>query len=134
MRPEEIDSFGFDYARPFIRALNKLGPTLQDGLEKTLRRLASDFQHPALHTKRVRGSRSSDIYEARLNRDYRLIFAMRSPICLLFVASHDKALTKAVLYDIMRRYASGAEPEPELIDELLEQPVGRATIAEILDM
>lgn len=58
----------------FDRAYEKKSAAQQDKLDETLERLRNNPAHPSLRVKRVRGTRSGEVWEASINMRRRLTF------------------------------------------------------------
>ena len=82
-----------EYSDYFVQATYLLPKEIQKKLAKALRLLAQDPRNTGLRTKPIKGlpSSSPKIYEARVNRDYRLTYERkeRDIILLRTVGKHD---------------------------------------------
>lgn len=81
-----------EYAESFRRWYTKLPKGIKAKTKKALRLLAKDPRHPSLRSKPIQGA--PGIYEARIDRDYRLTYE-RLPddiLRLRVVGKHDEAL------------------------------------------
>ncbi len=80
-RIERADSFVKDYLR--------LSPQVQGRVEKAIKLLVRNIQHPSLRAKRVQGTKR--IWEARVTRQYRLTFEIcpGNVLRLRRVGTHD---------------------------------------------
>ena len=73
----------------FEKHYSKLQLNIQKKVIKALRLIKDDFYHPSLHTKKIKGVRES-LWEARVDKNYRLIFTLKEHICCLQkVGPHD---------------------------------------------
>jgi mRNA-degrading endonuclease RelE of RelBE toxin-antitoxin system len=78
-------------SRRFNKAFLKLPPHVQDKVLKALELLDADFRHPGLRTKRIKGS--DDIFEARVDRHYRLTYERQGDVLILRnVGAHDETI------------------------------------------
>ncbi len=76
--------------RDFYR---KLPSPIQKKVDKQLRLLANNPRHPSLQVKKIQGT--PGIWEARVDRRYRLSFEMSSDtIYLRVVGNHDDVLKR----------------------------------------
>jgi mRNA-degrading endonuclease RelE of RelBE toxin-antitoxin system len=76
----------------FLQAYRELPPEVQAKVKKALRLLSENPRHPSLQTKPIQGA--PGIYEARIDRRYRLTYA-RLPGDILqirVVGAHDETL------------------------------------------
>ena len=77
----------------FNKAYRRLPADVQDKVGKQIERLASNFRHPSLHTKKVKGR--AGIWEVRVDDFYRLTFEIsEDTIFLRVVGNHDDVLKK----------------------------------------
>lgn len=77
--------------KTFDKAFLKLPEHLQTKAEKAVRLLLNDFFHPSLHTKKMSGQK--DIWEARVDYQYRFTFTLDSDtIVLRVIGNHDEVL------------------------------------------
>lgn len=75
----------------FKRAYQKLPNEVQEKVKKTLKYLDADPRHPALRVHPIRGTKG--IFEARVDRKYRLSFEFSSDTLILRnVDNHDDCL------------------------------------------
>ncbi|PIS39733.1 MAG: hypothetical protein COT33_00415 [Candidatus Nealsonbacteria bacterium CG08_land_8_20_14_0_20_38_20] len=73
----------------FIREYKKLTPQLQKKTDKALKFLLQNLHHPSLKAKKY--DEKGDIWQARVDDNYRFYFLMRSrTYILLEVKSHPK--------------------------------------------
>ena len=78
----------FQSTRPFDRDYSRLPGSVKDQVDKQLGLLLTNPQHPSLSFKRVRGT--AGIWEARVNRAYRMTLEITGEIYLLRrVGTHD---------------------------------------------
>lgn len=76
----------------FKKGYDKLPQTLRKKTKKAINFLKQDLFYPSLNTKKMGGS---DIWEARVDKHYRLTFAKREDtITLLTIGPHDEGLGK----------------------------------------
>ncbi len=72
----------------FEHDFSDLPATLQKRVEKTLRLLDTDFHHPSLHAKKMKGS--NDVWEARVSLSYRITYQVSGDTLILRrVGAHD---------------------------------------------
>lgn len=77
--------------KTFDKAFLKLPEHLQAKAEKAVRLLLNDFFHPSLHTKKMSGQK--DIWEARVDYQYRFTFTLdNDTIVLRVIGNHDEVL------------------------------------------
>ena len=75
----------------FKEDFKNLSPEIQKRAEKSLRLLTENLRHPSLRVKKMEGL--PDIWEARVNRDYRFTFQLQEKSCILRrIGPHDKTL------------------------------------------
>lgn len=75
----------------FKRAYKSLPGEAQARVKNTLRMLAVNIKHPSLHVKKIKGT--DNIWEARVNLDYRLTFQIvKDYFILRNVGRHDPTL------------------------------------------
>lgn len=75
----------------FRRDYGRLSKIVQQKVDRQVAMLAKDPRHPSLRVKKIRGT--SGIWEARVDRGYRMTFAMRDDVIILRrVGAHDQAL------------------------------------------
>jgi mRNA interferase RelE/StbE len=74
------------------RAANEIAdapPGVRKAAYKQLRLLASNLNHPSLHAKKY--DEAKDIWQARVNRNWRFYFKIVSGVCLITnVIAHPK--------------------------------------------
>ena len=76
----------------FKKAYDKLPQALKKKTKKAINFLKQDLFYPSLNTKKMRGS---DLWEARVDKHYRLTFSKgEDAITLLTVGPHDEGLGK----------------------------------------
>jgi addiction module RelE/StbE family toxin len=82
------------FSRRFLKSYARLPAAVQEKIRKQLALLAENPRHPSLQTKPIQGA--SGIFEARIDRDYRLTYERESDDTLLLrvVGKHDEALKK----------------------------------------
>ena len=80
------------FSKHFLRLFARLPAPLQDKVKKQIGLLAENPRHPSLQTRPIQGA--AGIYEARVDRDYRLTYERQADDTLLLrvVAKHDQAL------------------------------------------
>jgi addiction module RelE/StbE family toxin len=80
------------FSRQFLRLFARLPVAIQEKVKKQIRLLAESPRHPSLQTKPIQGA--AGIYEARVDRDYRMTYERLNDDTLLLrvVARHDQAL------------------------------------------
>ncbi len=75
----------------FKRQYDNLPVQIKKKVDSKIRFLSLDFQHPSLHTKKIRGCR--DIWEARVDLKYRMTFEIiEETIFLRVVGNHEDVL------------------------------------------
>ena len=75
----------------FRKAYRKLPTNIQDKAKKALRFLDEDPRHPSLRVRKIQGT--DDIFEARIDRKYRLSFQFSGDDKILRnVDNHDECL------------------------------------------
>lgn len=73
----------------FSKDLYKAPPRVQRDFEKQLRYLLRDLPHPSLHAKKY--DDPQDIWQARVNRDWRFYFRIEADTyVLLAIIAHPK--------------------------------------------
>ena len=80
--------------RRFLKSFARLPKAIQEKIKKQIALLAENPRHPSLRTKPVQGT--DGIYEARIDRDYRMTYERQSDDTLVMrvVDRHDEALRK----------------------------------------
>jgi addiction module RelE/StbE family toxin len=80
------------FSRHFLRLFARLPAPIKEKVKKQIRLLAENPRHPSLQTKPLQGA--AGIYEARVDRDYRMTYERESDdtLVLRVVAKHDQAL------------------------------------------
>ncbi|MBI5038614.1 MAG: hypothetical protein HZC13_02440 [Nitrospirae bacterium] len=80
------------YAR-FKNCYEKLSSDIQRKADRQIKILSEDFQHPSLHTKKIKGTQG--IWEARIDIHYRISFEIiGDTIFLRVIGNHDEVLKK----------------------------------------
>ncbi len=75
----------------FKKCYQALPLNIQKKVNKQIALLADNFQHPSLHTKKIKGV--SGIWEARIDNSYRVTFEiLGDTIFLRVVGNHDDVL------------------------------------------
>lgn len=75
----------------FRQTYQKLPAHIKEKVHKQLRHLSRDIRHPSLQAKKIKGTR--DIWEARIDLQYRLSFEIiDKTIFLRVVGNHDAVL------------------------------------------
>jgi mRNA interferase RelE/StbE len=76
----------------FVKRYQKLPQNIQKKVDKQILFIQESISHPSLHTKRMQGI---DLWEARVDRSYRLTFErLKDIIILRTVGPHDEGLGK----------------------------------------
>lgn len=79
--------------KSFRRCYEKLPLAVQEKTDRQLAALAADPRHPSLRVKKIQGS--PGIWEARIDRGYRMTFTVREgTIFLRRVGAHDQTLNR----------------------------------------
>lgn len=74
--------------RTFSKAYAKLPKNIQKKTDKQITLITHDFQHPSLHSKKIKGT--EDIWEGRVDYQYRFTFQVEeTTIVLRNVGPHD---------------------------------------------
>ena len=83
-----------NFTRRFLKSFARLPSTIQGKVKKQIRLLAENPRHPSLQTKPIQGV--VGLYEARIDRDYRLTYEREpdDPLLLRLVGKHDETLKK----------------------------------------
>lgn len=77
----------------FRRGYGKLPAEVQQKVDRQLARMAADLRHPSLRIKKIRGA--PGIWEARVDRGYRMTFAVKRDVIILRqVGPHDAVLNR----------------------------------------
>jgi mRNA-degrading endonuclease RelE of RelBE toxin-antitoxin system len=77
----------------FRKAYQDLPENLQKKVDKQLRLLLRDFNHPSLQTKKIKGTKG--IWEARVDHSHRFTFEIADETLFLrVVGNHDEVLKK----------------------------------------
>lgn len=76
----------------FKKDYKKLPPNLQKRTDEKLRYLLQDITHPSLRIKRVQ--KYKDIFEGRITKGYRFLFAINSDGYILYRAGKHDLLDK----------------------------------------
>jgi len=80
-----------EFSERFVKAYERLPKQTRAKVKKTLALLDADFRHPGLRTKRVKGS--GDLFEARVDRHYRLTYERQGDVLILRnVGAHDETI------------------------------------------
>ena len=75
----------------FKKSYHKLSQNIQKKVDKQIVLLSKDFNHPSLHTKKIKGS--GGIWEIRIDIFYRATFEIiDDTIFLRVVGNHDEIL------------------------------------------
>ena len=78
----------FVYTRRFQKDYRSLPARTRKTADDKLRLLASDIRHPSLRVKKVR--RFEGIFEASINKNYRILFLLTNEACILLrIGTHD---------------------------------------------
>jgi mRNA interferase RelE/StbE len=82
------------FTRRFLKTFARLPATVQEKIKKQIALLAENPRHPSLQTKPIQGV--PGIYEARVDRDYRLTYERDADdtLVLRVVGKHDETLKK----------------------------------------
>jgi addiction module RelE/StbE family toxin len=82
------------FTRRFLKSYARLPVSIQEKIKKQVALLAENPRHPSLQTKPIQGA--SGLYEARIDRDYRLTYERQTDDTLLLrvVGKHDETLKK----------------------------------------
>jgi len=80
------------FTRRFLKSYARLPMAIQQKIKKQITLLAENPRHPFLQTKPIQGAEG--IYEARVDRDYRMTYEREADDTLLLrvVAKHDIAI------------------------------------------
>jgi mRNA-degrading endonuclease RelE of RelBE toxin-antitoxin system len=65
----------------FEKDYRELPQDIQQKVERQIRMLDENLYHPSLHTKRIQGT--MDIWEARVDRQYRFTFQIKPDLLIL---------------------------------------------------
>ena len=77
------------YTDRFLKSYCQAPHDIQRKFEKQIRFLASDLRYPSLHAKKY--DETLDIWQARVDRDWRFYFQIRSgTIYLIDIMAHPK--------------------------------------------
>lgn len=77
------------FSAGYNRAYERLPVRIQRKVDEQIRRLREDLHHPSLRAHKRRGE--GGIWQARITRDYRLLFMKEGgTITLLHVGPHEK--------------------------------------------
>lgn len=75
----------------FRTCYQELPDDIQKKVDRQITRLSHDFQHPSLHSKKIKGRQG--IWEARVDLSYRMTFEIiKGTIFLRVVGNHDEVL------------------------------------------
>jgi addiction module RelE/StbE family toxin len=82
------------FTRRFLKSYARLPASIQEKIKKQVALLAENPRHPSLQTKPIQGA--SGLYEAVIDRDYRLTYERQTDDTLLLrvVGKHDETLRK----------------------------------------
>lgn len=80
------------FTQRFSRSFARLPAAVQEKIKKQIELLAENPRHPSLQTKPIQGA--PGIYEARVDRDYRMTYERDADDTLLLrvVGKHDSTL------------------------------------------
>ena len=80
------------FTRRFLKRFARLPIPVQEKIRKQIRLLAENPRHTSLQTKPIRGA--AGIYEARIDRDYRMTYEREAGDTLLLreVGKHEETL------------------------------------------
>ncbi len=65
----------------FVKCYEDLAQNVQKQTDKQLELLLTNFRHPSLRTKKIRGT--DNIWEARVTREYRFTFQIEGELYIL---------------------------------------------------
>lgn len=78
-----------DYSDKFLKSYRKAPQLVQKSFQKQAQFLELDLRHPSLHAKKY--NEVEDIWQARINRDWRFYFIIRNnTIYLIDIMAHPK--------------------------------------------
>jgi addiction module RelE/StbE family toxin len=82
------------FTRRFLKSFAQLPASIQEKIKKQVALLAENPRHPSLQTKPIQGA--AGLYEARIDRDYRLTYERLADDTLLLrvVGKHYETLRK----------------------------------------
>jgi addiction module RelE/StbE family toxin len=82
------------FTKRFLKSYAHLPALIQEKIKKQVALLADNPRHPSLQTKPIQGA--AGLYEARIDRDYRLTYERQADDTLLLrvVGKHDETLRK----------------------------------------
>lgn len=73
--------------KPFVKDYGRLPQDKQQKVDKQLRLLSQDFQHPSLNTRKMAGT---DVWEARIDYHFRVTFKIeRNVLVMRRVGTHE---------------------------------------------
>jgi len=77
----------------FRRSYKKLPGEIQEKADRQIETLAENLRHPSLRVKKIKGTQ--EIWEARVDRGYRMTFAVNDGVIILRqVGPHDPTLKR----------------------------------------
>jgi mRNA-degrading endonuclease RelE of RelBE toxin-antitoxin system len=77
--------------KSFQKFYKVLSPNIQEKVGKQISLLGTNYLHPSLHTKKIKGK--DDIWEVRIDIHYRMTFEIiKDTIYLRVVGNHDDVL------------------------------------------
>jgi len=83
----------FYYSEKFKKLFKKLPEAIRNKFAKQIILLEKDIRHPSLHSKKMQGY--PDIWEARVDYQYRFTFNWQSDVIVLrVIGKHEEALNK----------------------------------------
>ena len=71
----------FARTKPFTKQYAKLPLAIRKKVDRQIKHLAQDIRHPAINAKKMIGV--GDIWEARVDRQYRFTFQIQDDIIIL---------------------------------------------------
>ena len=81
----------FYYSEKFKKLFKKLPEAIKNKFLKQIALLEKDIRHPSIHLKKMQGH--TDIWEARVDNQYRFTFNWQSGVIVLrVIGKHDEAL------------------------------------------
>lgn len=60
--------------KQYLRDIRKLKTNLDGQIEKTLKNLIDDKNHPSLYTKHINCKKMKELYSLRVNDNYRIVY------------------------------------------------------------
>ena len=67
------------FTKRFVKKYKKLDTQSQLAINQALEKLTSDFSHPSLRVKKMKGYHNPDIREASASMDLRITFEFKKP-------------------------------------------------------